>query len=264
MYLDKSDALHLSVNRDWDPFSTSIMQKLVKEGDVVFDIGANIGFYTLLFSKLVGEEGKVYAFEPDPENFSILKKNIEANNINNVILINKAVSDKNEEVDFYINQSNTSGNSMFKENLNQIASSSIKVEAISLDKYFKNNIKVDFVKIDIEGAEVRALKGMEKILAKSGNLILITEFAPVVLNALGKDINANAKTYLESLHNAGFKFFDMQERINKLRHREVKDLIELYNIKDFTFTNLLCIKNKDVKSVISRLPIPVYTKHRLG
>lgn len=242
MYLDKLDSLHLSVNRDWEPFCTGLLQKLVKEGEVVFDIGANIGFYTLIFSKLVGEKGKVYAFEPDPINFSILKKNIEANNIHNVILVNKAVSDKNEEVNFYIYESNTSGNSLFAENLNTVPSRSIKVEAIRLDKYFKKDIKVDFIKMDIEGAEPRALKGMARILGKSKNLILLTEFCPFVLNAYNKEINANARTYLESLQNAGFRFFDVQERVNKLRSRKIEDLIEDYKT-GFVFTNLLCIKN---------------------
>ena len=210
MYLDKLDNLHLSINKDWEPFQTNIIEKLVKKGEVVFDIGANIGFYTLLFSKLVGENGKVYAFEPDPETFSLLKRNIGENNINNVVLINKAVSNKEEKIDFYILESNTSGNSVFKENLDKVASKSIKV---------------DFVKLDIEGSELKALQGMSKILKNSKNPTLVTEFCPVALNAVSKDINANAKTYLELLNSLGFKIFDIDDRIKKITSREIDDLM---------------------------------------
>ena len=225
MYLDKLDNLHLSINKDWEPFQTNIIEKLVKKGEVVFDIGANIGFYTLLFSKLVGENGKVYAFEPDPETFSLLKRNIGENNINNVVLINKAVSNKEEKIDFYILESNTSGNSVFKENLDKVASKSIKVDSVSLDEFFGKNFKVDFVKLDIEGSELKALQGMSKILKNSKNPTLVTEFCPVALNAVSKDINANAKTYLELLNSLGFKIFDIDDRIKKITSREIDDLM---------------------------------------
>ena len=79
-----------------------MIKQEVKEGNNVIDIGANIGYFTLLFAKLVGPNGKVFAFEPDPTNFSILKKNIEENNYDNVILSQKAISDKTETTKLFL------------------------------------------------------------------------------------------------------------------------------------------------------------------
>src|SRR3989344_3364089 len=84
IFLDDHDSLRLSILGVHEPYQTEIIMKNVKRGDVVLDVGANIGYYTLLFAKLVGPEGIVFAFEPDPTNFSILKKNVETNNYTNV------------------------------------------------------------------------------------------------------------------------------------------------------------------------------------
>ena len=78
MFLDPKDSLRLSIFGVYEPFETDLVQHEVGEGDVVLDIGANIGYYTLIFARIVGEGGKVFAFEPDPDNFALLKKNVEA------------------------------------------------------------------------------------------------------------------------------------------------------------------------------------------
>lgn len=80
MFLDCKDSLNLSINNGiYEEFETNIVKEEIKKGDIVLEIGANIGYYTLIFAKLVGEKGKVFAFEPDPTNFALLKKNIEIN-----------------------------------------------------------------------------------------------------------------------------------------------------------------------------------------
>jgi len=74
IFLDENDSLCLSINGIYDEFETDIIKKEVHHGDVVMDIGANIGYFTIILAKLVGDEGKVFAFEPDPTNFELLKK----------------------------------------------------------------------------------------------------------------------------------------------------------------------------------------------
>jgi len=103
MFLDpKDDSLGLSINDIYEPFITDFFKSEIKKGDVVFDIGANIGYFTLIFAKLVGENGKVFAFEPSPDVFAILQKNVEINGYKNIVLSQKAVSSKTEKIKLYL------------------------------------------------------------------------------------------------------------------------------------------------------------------
>jgi hypothetical protein len=104
MFLDSRDSLGLSIFSIHEPLETGLVKEKIKKGDVVLDIGANIGYYTLIFAKLVGEEGKVFAFEPEPTNFSLLEKNVEINGYKNVVLIQKAVSNETGKIRLYLSK----------------------------------------------------------------------------------------------------------------------------------------------------------------
>ncbi len=93
-YLDHTDSCRLSIRGVHEPFETAFVKKLVKKGDTALDIGANIGYYTVLLASMVGTEGRVFSFEPDPANFSLLQKNAKVNGCTNTILVRKAVSNE--------------------------------------------------------------------------------------------------------------------------------------------------------------------------
>lgn len=112
MHLDRQDSLGLSVGTGFEKFETQVMEKIIKKGDIVIDCGANIGYYSLLFSKLVGESGKVFAFEPEPTNFFLLQKNLKENNITNVKALNLAVSDKEGESVLFLDKDSSGSHSM--------------------------------------------------------------------------------------------------------------------------------------------------------
>jgi len=233
MFLDKIDSLYLSVNKDWGDFEKEVIEKQIKKGDVILDIGANIGFYTLIMAKLVGEKGKVYAFEADPTNFEILKKNVEVNGYKNIVLVNKVVSNKNEKIKFYVDRGNTAGNSLFngdKEEYNE-------VDAIKIDDYFPNNKKIDFIKIDIEGSEGRAMKGMVNLLEKNKEIKIVTEVYPQLLNDVGKEEGINAKDYLNLLQEKNFKLYDVDEKNKSIVLSSPEEILNKYKNK---WTNLLC------------------------
>lgn len=127
------------------------------KGKIFLDVGAHIGKYSILFSDFYD---KIYAFEPEPSNFEILKLNIELNNLQNKITpLNLAVSDKNGEIEFFISKYSVTHSIVKNE-----TGKSIKVKSISLDNFFKEyKIKVEdviLIKIDVEGAEDLVLKGM--------------------------------------------------------------------------------------------------------
>ncbi len=167
MFLDRRDSLGLSL-REFEPEIVKIFKEYIKPGDTVLDIGANIGYHTLLASKL---GAKVYAFEPEPETFKLLQKNVEYNNCV-AVLINKAVSDKNGTVTLYINPDNNGGHSLEYKH-----EKSVEVEAVALDEYFPD-LKPDFIKMDIEGAEYHALLGMKRML-NDMNVKMVVEYAGI-------------------------------------------------------------------------------------
>ncbi len=209
MFLDKKDCLWLLFNGIYEPIETELVKKELKKGDTVLDIGANIGYYTLLFAKLVGENGKVFAFEPDPTNFTLLKKNIEINGYENVVLVQKAVANKNGTVRLYIKgEDNIGYNTIYDTNDGR---KSIEIESIRLDDYFKDyNGQIDFIKMDVEGAEGAVIRGMPNLLNKT--IKIVTEFSPMLL----KKFEINSKEYLNLLIKHGFKLYELNEQENKI------------------------------------------------
>ena len=237
MFLDKIDSLYLSVNKDWGDYEKEILENNIWEGNVVLDIGANIGFYTLIMAKLVGEKGKVYAFEADPTNFNILKKNVEVNGYKNIILVNKAILDCNKTIKFYVDKGNTAGNSLFKGNKQKYN----EIESVKLEDYFPENQKIDFIKIDIEGSEGRAIKGMANLLDKNKKIKIITEFYPKLLNGVGKEVDLNAEDYLKFLRKKGFKLYDIDDKTKSLVLLSDKEILEKCGSQ---WINLFCVREK--------------------
>jgi FkbM family methyltransferase len=203
MYLDKLDNVvskDLAVNQIWEPNETKILQKIIQKDMNVIDIGANIGYYTILFSKWVGDKGKIFSFEPESENFRLLKKNINANKANNVITFQKAVSNQNESKTLFLSEENKGDHQIIDlgENRTQIG-----IECTKLDSTIAAEHKIDLIKMDIQGAEMLALEGMNKILENNSKMTILMEFWPYGIEKSGY----NPKNLLEKLEKYGFKIF---------------------------------------------------------
>jgi FkbM family methyltransferase len=136
----------------------------LKEGDTVIDGGAYLGDFTLYAAKVVGNSGRVIAFEPDLSNYKKLLENIVLNNIDNVIVINKGLYSENTNLKFYNDSSG--GSFLISENLESKPNGIVEVPVAKLDDEMDRLgiSSVDFIKMDIEGAEIEALKGCKKIL----------------------------------------------------------------------------------------------------
>jgi FkbM family methyltransferase len=166
---------------------------LVKKGDVVLDIGANIGYYSLLASGRIGPEGKVYAFEPVPSTFDMLKRNITINQMENIIPVNVAVSDFFGTIAIYPASSQNSGMSSIIPHSDQ-CDEVIEVNTLRIDQYVLDQgvKRVDVVKIDVEGAEMMVLKGMHQVLEL---------YAPVVCIELINSRLEEAGSSVEEVYN---------------------------------------------------------------
>lgn len=143
-------------------------KKVLTNEDIVLDIGANIGYHSIHFASLV-PNGKVYCFEPNALLNPLIEKNFKLNGFTNFEIENKAVSNKNEVSSFFISNSSNTGLSILT---NEISQSNIEVKTIYLDDYFKTQ-KIHLIKIDIEGAELNALKGMKQLLQTQSPYIII-------------------------------------------------------------------------------------------
>jgi FkbM family methyltransferase len=186
MFVDTEDLLiapYLLLDGIWEPEITALVQRLLKPGMTFVDVGANIGYYTLLATKQVGHTGKVYAFEPEPLNFELLRKNVIVNWFSGVVRTEKkAVSDAGGQIDFYVRQ-NYRGNSSIgpvtREHLENLYDSMerIQVETISLDEYFPEPPSIDVLKIDVEGAELDALQGMRHLIQSNPEIVIICEWS---------------------------------------------------------------------------------------
>ncbi|MCA1625185.1 MAG: FkbM family methyltransferase [Acidobacteria bacterium] len=158
---------------------TDVISKVVQRGDVCLDVGANIGWYTTLLQKLVREEGTVYAFEPVPKAFSLLEKNVKLNSaFDNIYLYNLALGDSEKEAEMHIFDGFTEGHASLASFVNRSYKIS-PTRMIILDTFLEaNNIgEINFVKIDIEGAELLMLKGAKRLFNQIVPPIFVIEMA---------------------------------------------------------------------------------------
>ncbi len=238
MLLGPKDPLSLSINQVYEPFETELVKKQIRKGDVVLDIGANIGYYTLIFANLVGEKGKVFAFEPAPENFAILEENVHINSYRNAILVQKAISNKTSKVSLYLREDNPGDHRIYDSHDGR---KSIEIEAIRADDYFEDyQGRIDFIKMDIQGAEVGAIEGMTKLLKRNPNIRILTEFWPIGLKGFGR----GAEEYLELLIKHGFKIYNLRREDKKIEHVSVPELLEIYTPEGGKSTYLFCLREK--------------------
>lgn len=161
--------------------TTRLFLECLRPGMCVVDVGAHLGYYTLLASKLVGSSGRVYAFEPDPMHFPYLVRNIEDNGCDNVRAEQLAVSDSTGQSPFF-SQSAEGGSSLFRR---PVGSRTTLVQTTTLDDYFDRTgwRTVDLVKMDIEGGETAALEGMVRLSQMNPQIKIVMEFEPRAMRA---------------------------------------------------------------------------------
>jgi FkbM family methyltransferase len=171
----------------WEPVVTAYSLDTVKPGQNPIDIGAHIGYFTLIMSKLVGDRGRVFAFEPEPSNFDLLRKNLRLNRTRNVVAERKAVSDRAGRAELHVSSRNTGDHRLYGSPALRAVH---EVDTLTLDGYFAGNDgPVHFVKIDTQGLEPKILDGMGTLIERNRPwLALVIEFSPGLLRSSGCEV----------------------------------------------------------------------------
>ena len=256
LYLDRSDpvvsgALTLHV---YEHSEQALFAKYVKGGMTLVDIGANLGLYTAISMHYLDSCGRIVAFEPHPQTYKLLQKNVTANHANGracprVETFNLAATPEPCMQDLHLNPENRGDNRMYHgtyqgelETWNRLPVEGRPVDDVLAELGIQ---EVNFVKIDIQGYEQKALSGFQKTLARSQKVILLSEFWPKGLQEAG----GSATEYLHLLTNLGFTLYVLNEKphgsltlledwnrlIASLPERKYTDVVGVkgYSLEDF-------------------------------
>ena len=202
-------AMNVLLRGNWETYELELFRSSIRPGMTVADVGAHVGLYSLVAADALGGAGKVIAFEPEPANFRLLLRNIEANGFANVTAVQKAVAGKCGALDFYVDPAQSTLHSLRP--LREGQAPSFSVEVTTLDEFFANE-RADVVKMDIEGSEGSVLKGMRGLIRRSPAMKLFCEFNPTFLRAAGTDPAA----FVSELAAHGFTVWEISQSGHEL------------------------------------------------
>jgi len=185
------------VDNEYEPMSSRIIKNYLKDGDTFVDVGSHFGYFATLASK-AAKNVKVIAVEPVSENASLLRKNASLNNIQDIEIIECAVSAEKGEVEFNITEASDSAGIFEHPNTKTIKKR--KLPALSVDEILKSR-KADFIKIDTEGNELAVLSGMKNTIRDNPKLKMLLEVNPKCLQGAG----FSAQDLLDKIHEYGFE-----------------------------------------------------------
>ncbi|CAE6492569.1 FkbM family methyltransferase [Candidatus Nitrosotenuis uzonensis] len=240
-----------------EKLETAVIRENLKPGYTMVDIGANLGFYSMLAASLVGSAGRVFSFEPFAHNVDLIRASARENGFDNVKVISCAVSDKIGSAKLYLSPYYSSEHSLFDYHYSTGSDSTentVDVKTVTIDQYLESEVgdlRVDFIKMDIEGSEGKAISGMEKTITENKNVSLLTEFWP---NAIANS-GVEPKEYLERLTGFGFELFHIdgvEQRVYPVTASQILDIMKRRSAEGFEdykeialggwYTTLLCKK----------------------
>ncbi len=205
----------------YEQATTNLVLKLIRPRMVVLDIGAHVGYYTLLAARQVGPEGKVYAFEPEPKNHALLLKNIEQNGYENIVVTKSAVSDRMGDSTLYLSALDNGRHSVYQQDYPQ--KGTVSVDTLTIDAFLESEgwPTVDLVKIDVEGAEVAVLRGMESLLERCPDEVeILVELSP----SWWTDRSRSPQDVLQPFIEAGFHVYEIANNLWPWRYLWSKEV----------------------------------------
>ena len=232
-----------------EPLTTNLLSKELKKDMVCLDVGGNIGYYTLLESNIIGDNGKVIAIEPSPPNFQHLMKNLEIQDTKNVEAYNFAAGDVDGTVNFLVYQESNGSFTIPDGETTNLPGELIKVEAKRLDTFLDelNIDHVDFVRMDVEGYEFHIIQGMKDTIQKSKPMFQIEVHASL----LGKEGTQN---FLKHFQNLGYeaKYYVPRDidlpiigSMSDVKQYDIDTLLNMLDDESLSHFFNLCLKFKN-------------------
>lgn len=195
-----------------DPYTVELFAQAIRPNDCVLDLGAHNGYYAVIAGRRVGPLGRVFAFEPEPGNFRTLNRNVRLNHLEAVVTpVNQCVGDKVGTVRLMVIAEGSRSNGLYLHphmNAQQV----LDVPSTDLDSFMPTGT-VNVVKLDVEGAEPAALRGMQHLLARSPNVKLFAELHPTMLAGQGR----RWEDYLADFESLGFSLQWIDENQRRLK-----------------------------------------------
>ncbi len=226
--LDPSESMYSGIGLlgTYNPFETHILEIILRSGDIVIDVGAFIGWYSLLAGKLVGNKGRVFSFEPSHIHFQELTNNIVGNKLHNIKTFNVAVSNKNDKVSFWEAGRGSSLIEKEAEIHNSFIKEPIQVTTVTLNDFIEREKiqHIDFIKIDAEGWDLQILKGATNILKKKDAPDIMVEVIDEELKRVGFSADELIR-YMESFGYTPYTFTGNGLRIYKKQDTRTPNLL---------------------------------------
>lgn len=216
---------------DYEKENIGFLKRVIKPGDVIIDIGAHLGLFSVISSQLAGKAGKVYAFEPSPDTYEALQQVIRLNSGNSqVYCFHQAVSDRKGEAVFYLSKdAGSNSNSLVQKH--QMNRKSISVSCTSLDDFAKDHLlqNINLVKIDAEGSELQVIRGSIHSL-KNYRPFVILAVHPRLMQNNGDEPLA----LYQSIVDAGYQVTYRQKPMDAKSFCSMNDFFDVHLLPDRT------------------------------
>lgn len=228
------------IDGNYELTTRRLVGRLLPEGGTFIDVGAHVGLYSLIAARKVGPRGRVFAFEPEPDNFHLLTRNIELNGYRNITAVPMAVCDRCGQAQLFVSRQGNDRHSLFRNPRSPLPEHCQTIATTTLDDFVASAKwpKIDLIKMDIEGAEQLAVTGMRRLIERSNRLHLIVEFAPEMLEA-GRTSPSHFLTNLAD-HNLELFLIEENGTLVPLRANHFAD--HTRRIRSRGVVNLLCRK----------------------
>jgi len=208
---DRSVGYALLTSGHWEFDLTQLLRKIVRRGAVVVDVGANLGWHTVMVAFCVGPTGRVIAFEANPDMTALLGRNVQINNVTErVEIVQKAVYSHTGTLQFQVYGELMGGSSVYGNIGNAThfhdTIRAIEVSSIRLDDQFPPGSKVDLIHADVEGAEPHVVRGARRLIGDNPDIALLLEYSPIMLAGSGISV----REFNDELQQLGFRPYQLK------------------------------------------------------